>query len=467
MIFGSFTVFANDKTPEKIAEERALEKIYELASVLDGKYFTTTQKPCHNNSCNYCYNLNVTSCDWFVDMFGYSVQKKQMAYQYFSHTSVVAPAGWSCFSFSVFAQWYIFSPSNSGTVGNNVSLVASYTQNKNVKFNLETLATHARPGDAIRIKGSGNGGHSVIFVSCDEEGVTVLDSNYLDSNMVALHKIPYTARYGGSAISNRGISITRANNYDTVAAGTSCAAIAEESDINFFEIGCPTVHLKGRSFSLNGRICSGKLIDTVSVRILDAKTEKTVFEYTVSPARRNFTLSGSELDLNTKFGSLKNGVYFLEYTATDVASYTESYRSDCFSVCDEAHYCYFGNGEYSNGKLTYTCTLCGRFEIYEIAPPSVEEPSEEDSSSALPPMFSPGDSAKPPVSVSLVGDLNGNGKTDADDAIYLLYSCFFGGENYPVDVDCDFDVNEKTDANDAIYLLYHVFFGKDTYPISE
>ncbi len=467
MVFGSFTVFANDKTPEEIAEERALEKIYELASVLDGKYFTTTQKTCGNSSCSRCKNLNVTSCDWFVDTFGYSVAKKQMPRQYFSTYSVIPPEGWSCFGFSVFAQWYIFSPSNSGSIGSDVSLAASYASNSKIKFNLETLSVYARPGDAIRIVRSGDKGHSVIFVSCDEEGVTVLDSNYLGKNLVALHKIPYTANYYGRSISSYGISITRANNYDTVTTGTSCAAISEESGVDFFEIGCPIVHLRGRSFSLNGRICSGKLIESLSVRILDAKTEKAVFEYTISPARRNFSLAGSELDLNTKFGSLKNGVYFLEYTATDVANYTESYRSDCFSVCDEAHYCYFVNGEYLNGKLTYTCTLCGRFEIYEITPPSVEESPKEDSSSAIPPMFSPDGSSKPPISVDSTGDLNGNGKTDADDAIYLLYACFFGGENYPVDIDCDFDVNDVTDANDAIYLLYHVFFGSDTYPISE
>ncbi len=63
------------------------------------------------------------------------------------------------------------------------------------------------------------------------------------------------------------------------------------------------------------------------------------------------------------------------------------------------------------------------------------------------------------------GDLNSDGDVDANDAIYLLYNVFFGGENYPVTQACDFDSGGSVTANDAIYLLYHVFFGDDSYPI--
>lgn len=459
LAFGSFTVFANDTASEgrTLSEQRALEKIYELASVLDGKYFTTTQKTCGNNACNRCKNLNVTSCEWFVDTFGYSVTKKQMPKQYFSASSLHSPEGWSCFGFSVFAHWYIFSPSNDGIIGSDVSLVASYSKNKTIKFNQETLATYARPGDAIRIVHS-DGGHSVIYVSCDEKGVTVLDNNYLGKNLVGLHKIPYSANYYGRSISSCGISITRANNYDTVEGGTTCAVLTTESEIDFLDINSPITHTQGCSFSLGGRIVSGKLIDTISVRILDAKTEKTVFEYTVAVGRRTYSIAGSDIDSKTKFGSLKKGVYFLEYTAADSSGYTETYRSDCFSVCDGSHDCNFSNGEYDGNKLTYTCGICGRFEIYEL-PKADEEPS-------LPPITAP-DETFPPVITNLPGDVDGNGKTDASDAIYLLYSHFFGAEKYPINLDCDFDINNLVNANDAIYLLYHVFFGAETYPISK
>ena len=469
-IFGSFTVSANDLT----SEERALMKIYELASVLEGKYFTVTRAPCNNNACNYCYNLNVTSSDWFVDTFGYSVTKKQMSYQHFPNNTVVAPAGWSCFSFSVFAHWYIFSPSNDGVTGSNVSLVASYANNRSVKFNYETLSACARPGDMIRISRSG-GGHSVIFVSCDEEGVTVLDSNYVDSNLVSMHKIPYTSRYGSGYISSCGISITRANNYDTVTTGTDCAALSAESEIAFEDVSAPINHITGRGFSLGGRISSGKLLKSVRVRIIDAKTNKEVFSYTVNPDVRTYKLAGSELDANTKFGTLKKGIYFLEYIATDNADYVGTYRSNCFSVYGSQHYCCFGDGVISNGKVVYTCPICERFEIYELPTggedtPEIEpeEPESTPTFPFFPPTDKPEDEQKPivpPENTGVVGDTNGSGKTDTDDAIYLLYACFFGCENYPLVIDCDYDANGSIDANDAIYLLYHVFFGSEGYPI--
>ena len=478
-IFGSFTVFANDLTPD----ERALMKIYELASVLDGKYFTVTRSPCGNNACSYCHNLNVTACDWFVDLFGYSVAKKQMSYQHFPNNTTVAPSGWSCFSFSVFAHWYIFSPSNDGVIGNNVSLVASYANNRSVRFNYETLAGYARPGDMIRISRS-CGGHSVIFVSCDEEGVMVLDSNYVDNNKVALHKIPYTARYGSSQISFCGISITRANNYDTVTTGTDCAALGSDSAIEFTDITAPTTLVPGRGFALGGSIKSGKLLKSVRVKIVDAKTGISVFDYTANPDLRTYKLAGSEIDKNTKFGTLKRGIYYLEYVATDNADYSRTYRSNCFSVHDQ-HYCSFGEGVVENGQITYTCGICGRFEIYNI--PSDEPPSEPEGDIGgnlgtepdggglfpdLPSLGKPDEEEKdeqtpasPPANTGVLGDVNGSGKTDADDAVYLLYACFFGAEQYPLVIDCDYDKSGVLDSSDAIHLLYHVFFG-DSYPIN-
>ncbi len=475
VIFGSFTVFANDKTSEEIAEERALEKINELSLILDGKYFTTTQKPCHNNSCSKCKNLNVTSCDWFVDIFGYSVKKSQMPSQYFPSGRNVKPEGWSCFGFSVFAQWYIFSPSNDGTIGSDVTCVATYLNDRSVKFNYETLTKYARPGDAIRISTSGDDGHSVIFVSCDEKGVTVLDNNYIDSNQVGLHKISYSASYGGSAISKRGISITRANNYDTVSTGTTCAALCEESSVDFLYVDCPIVHVKGRSYTLSGSIISGKIIDSVGVKLLDAKTEKTVFEYTQGVGRRTFSLAGSELDKNTKFNNFKKGVYFLEYTVTDISGYSESLRLGSFSVYDTAHECSLDGIEYVDGKIICTCVFCGRFEVYDAPSYDEDTPSQDNNQPPLftpdidiiPPQIDTSAPLNPPATVCDHGDINVDGTTDASDAIYLLYHVFFESENYPIGENCDFDGSSLVDARDAIYLLYHIFFGSETYPINE
>lgn len=61
------------------------------------------------------------------------------------------------------------------------------------------------------------------------------------------------------------------------------------------------------------------------------------------------------------------------------------------------------------------------------------------------------------------GDLTGDGKVTADDAIYSLYHVYFPTQ-YPVNQSIDFDGNGLENANDAIYLLYNVYFDSQ-YPL--
>ena len=68
-------------------------------------------------------------------------------------------------------------------------------------------------------------------------------------------------------------------------------------------------------------------------------------------------------------------------------------------------------------------------------------------------------------SVTLLGDVNGDGVVTDADAVYLLYYTFFGDAGYPVNQPCDFNGDgEVTDA-DAVYLLYYTFFGEESYPL--
>ena len=64
---------------------------------------------------------------------------------------------------------------------------------------------------------------------------------------------------------------------------------------------------------------------------------------------------------------------------------------------------------------------------------------------------------------AIIGDLDGNGKVDEDDAIHLLYYTFFP-EDYPINQSCDYDKNGKIDEDDAMYLLFYTFF-PDDYPL--
>lgn len=65
----------------------------------------------------------------------------------------------------------------------------------------------------------------------------------------------------------------------------------------------------------------------------------------------------------------------------------------------------------------------------------------------------------------LTGDVDGSGKVDSDDAIYLLYHTLFS-ESYPVTQDCDFNGSGAVNSDDAIHLLYHALFGDALYPLS-
>ena len=68
--------------------------------------------------------------------------------------------------------------------------------------------------------------------------------------------------------------------------------------------------------------------------------------------------------------------------------------------------------------------------------------------------------------VTSSGDMNGDGKLDTNDAVYLLLNVMFGDGDYPItNPDQDMNNDGKVDTNDAVYLLLHVMFGAEDYPI--
>ena len=67
------------------------------------------------------------------------------------------------------------------------------------------------------------------------------------------------------------------------------------------------------------------------------------------------------------------------------------------------------------------------------------------------------------VTVVIKGEIDGNGKIDSDDAIYLLRNTLFASL-YPVVVDDDVDGNGEYNSDDAIHLLRHTLF-PSMYPL--
>ena len=65
-----------------------------------------------------------------------------------------------------------------------------------------------------------------------------------------------------------------------------------------------------------------------------------------------------------------------------------------------------------------------------------------------------------------IGDIDANGSTESNDAIYLLLFTMFGGEQYPLrGAWADIDGNGSVELEDAVYLLLHALFGAEAYPI--
>lgn len=63
------------------------------------------------------------------------------------------------------------------------------------------------------------------------------------------------------------------------------------------------------------------------------------------------------------------------------------------------------------------------------------------------------------------GDINGDNKVNAEDAVYLLYHVIFGGEKYSTNENPDVNNDGKKNKDDAIYLLYHTLIGGSKYPL--
>lgn len=63
------------------------------------------------------------------------------------------------------------------------------------------------------------------------------------------------------------------------------------------------------------------------------------------------------------------------------------------------------------------------------------------------------------------GDMNGDGKVNKDDAIYLLKAKLLGTTAYPINQSGDVNGDGAFDKNDAIYLLKNVLLGNAKYPL--
>ncbi len=174
-------------------------KLDRLRELLVGKYFTVNQKACTHGAyetCGNCLNSNVIATSWFKNLFG-TVSVNKFPKQYDVDGLQYSRAGWECLGFAVFAEWYIFADSNSEQI-NVIDVNPS-----NRSFNYSTMQAYAKPGDLLRLSNysNGDGGHSVILVSFDSNGITVIDCNYVGRSLVGYHSHIRYSSYNYVAIS--------------------------------------------------------------------------------------------------------------------------------------------------------------------------------------------------------------------------------------------------------------------------
>lgn len=174
-------------------------KLDRLRELLVGKYFTVNQKACTHGprgTCKNCKNSNVIATSWFKNLFG-TVSVNNFPEHYNVNGGQFYGTAYECAGFAAFAGWYIFADSNS----EKIKVVDANPSNRS--FNYSTMQAYAKPGDILRLDKNSNGqsGHSVILVSFDSNGITVIDCNYVGRSLVGYHSRIRYSSYNYVAIS--------------------------------------------------------------------------------------------------------------------------------------------------------------------------------------------------------------------------------------------------------------------------
>ncbi len=218
---------AKEKNDSLITEEKVLEKIDKLVKIFNAEngkmYFTSDGNP-DRSPYDTSYVNSVISSSWFKKTFsdfgipsGNDIANVVSNHYYPSNKKNNPgglPRGTSCHGFGTWAVWYLFASNNSDFV--QLEYVISNGEDSTAKLDYKTLSKYAKPGDLIRIQSTKDSsyGHSVIFISCDESGVTVLDCNWNGTCNIRKHTIPYTM--DSASMGQWGkcpIAISRASSY--------------------------------------------------------------------------------------------------------------------------------------------------------------------------------------------------------------------------------------------------------------
>jgi uncharacterized repeat protein (TIGR02543 family) len=258
-------------------------------------------------SCSNCNLPNVLASSWVKNAFG-TVSKSQIPFGRNSY---------SCVSFAVFAEWFIWRASNTDSVVTEETETGTYSY--------EFISQNAHPGDYIRFADK----HSVIYIRCDSSGVTVLDSNYAGAGdyncVVQIHTIEWDKYAGGTAeiyhchSKSSGTHITETNSSSTATLSISGAK---------YPSGTLT---SGSSYGLRGIISSGSKLTNVSAYVYDAYGTAKL-SYSTNPNATSYNIWTGGLNDAFSFGKLSDGSYRYVVKATDASGTTKTLIDSDFII---------------------------------------------------------------------------------------------------------------------------------------
>ncbi len=190
-------------TPETVTVEEATARLEDFIAKFEGKFFTADGTYCdagnvHAVECDNCLMSNVIKAEWVEELVGMGELNASLCPTQYSYNGKQGSAdGWQCFGFANFAHWYIFAGKNTDKVTSTFEASGPMTY--------DTIK-NALPGDVLR--SNYYGGHSMVFISCDENGFTVIDSNFSIKYAceVKVHTMKYNSSYS--------VAISGTTNYD-------------------------------------------------------------------------------------------------------------------------------------------------------------------------------------------------------------------------------------------------------------
>ncbi len=188
-------------TPPTRTKAMATLRAATLASKLEGKYFTTTQKAYNSNSGATCYNANVINTAWLKNTMSLVPSSASLMPTHYinSSSSYITSNAYSCAGFANYCLWYIYAAKSSDDVFPTKIYAGSFTK-------ADFDRSGVWPGDVIRVGNS----HSMVYLSHSASGVKVLDSNFASTpdNKIRVHTIAF-----GNWKSGQSMAITRGRNY--------------------------------------------------------------------------------------------------------------------------------------------------------------------------------------------------------------------------------------------------------------